>query len=632
MHRLLFLFILPTVFSCASSSEETLLPPNIIWINAEDIGPGFGCYGDDYATTPNIDKMAESSILYRHAYATAPICAPSRSCLISGVYATSLGTQHLRMETTKPDFIETFSEYLRDSANYFTTNNGKTDYNFSPDGVWDYWKQGVAPWRNRPEGQPFFSMFTIGATHEGRGNMIDRYQEAVAQLPEDILHDPASAPVPPYYPDTQETRELWARYYDLITEFDRQVGEILDSLDADGLTENTIVFVFADHGYGLPRYKRWLYKTGLHVPLLVHIPEKYQHLAPQAMGTETEQLVSFVDFASTTLNLAGVTIPEHMQGQAFLGEEIAEPRDYVYGARSRADDMYEVSRAVLNDRYIYIRHYMPYLPYIQPGRISGDQKESYRLLRQYKEAETLSEESMEMWQAKPSEELYDLQQDPQELTNLANVADYQSIKQSLHNQLKQWMIEKKDIGLLYETEMLLRAENSSPYEVAHSAEGFDVEKVLEAAEMVGMADPEELATALESPDNGVRFWAMIGLRNLGEEASAYQLQIERVLEDKSPAVQLMAAETLCLLGDCEPTYPIYEKWLSDERNWLALQAARSLQLIGDKSCSLAPQMQQKIESMMNPPGSQRKYVDFNYASFTGWALEEALENCGAEVP
>jgi len=632
MHRLLFLVILPFVFSCASSSEEALPPPNIIWINAEDIGPAFGCYGDEYATTPNIDKMAESSILYRHAYASAPICAPSRSCLISGVYATSLGTQHLRMETTKPDFIETFPEYLRDSANYYTTNNGKTDFNFSPEGVWDYWEKDVAPWRNRPEGQPFFSMFTIGETHEGRGNMIERYNEAVTQLPDSMLHDPANAPVPTYYPNTQETRELWARYYDLITEFDRQVGEILDSLEADGLTENTIVFVFADHGYGLPRYKRWLYKTGLHVPLLVRIPEQYQHLASQAMGTETEELVSFVDFAPTTLNLAGVAIPDHMQGQAFLGEEAAEPRDYVYGARSRADDMYEMSRAILNDRYIYIRHYMPYLPYIQPGRISGDQKESYRLLRQYKKAGILSEESMEMWQPKPAEELYDLQQDPQELTNLADAADYQSVKQDLHNQLNEWMVEKKDIGLLYETEMLLRAANSSPYEIARDPEAFDAEKILEAAEMVGMAAPQELITALESSDSGVRFWAMVGLRDLGEEASAYQSQIKTALEDESPAVQLMAAETLCLLGDCEPTYPVYEKWLADERNWLALQAARSLQLIGEKACPLAPQMQQKIKSMMNPPGEQRKYVDFNYASFTGWALEEALVNCEAEVP
>ena len=631
MPKLLLIFYSLLLLGCTSSSEETLPPPNIIWINAEDIGPAFGCYGDEYATTPNINKIAKSSILYRHAYATAPICAPSRSCLISGVYATSLGTQHLRMEAAKPNFIETFPEYLRDSANYFTTNNGKTDFNFSPEGVWDYWKGDVAPWRNRPAERPFFSMFTIGATHEGRGNSIERHQEATAQLPENMLHDPANAPVPPYYPETQETRELWARYYDLITEFDRQVGEILDSLNADGLTENTIVFVFADHGFGLPRYKRWLYKTGLHVPLLVHIPEKYQHLAPQAMGTETERLVSFVDFAPTTLNLAEVSIPEHMQGQTFLGESVAEPRAYVYGARSRADDMYEMSRAVLNDQYIYIRHYMPYLPYIQPGLISGDQKESYRLLRQYREAGTLSEESMEMWQRKPAEELYDLQQDPQELNNLADADEYQDIKQDLHNQLNEWMVEKKDIGLLYETEMLLRAENSSPYEVARSS-SFDVKKVLNAAEMVGMADPQKLVTALESPDSGVRFWAMVGLRDLGEKAGAYQSQIKATLEDESAAVQLMAAETLCLLGDCEPAYPVYEKWLGDERNWLALQAARSLQLIGEKSCPLAPQMQEKIKSMMNPPGERRKYIDFNYASFTGWALEEALKNCGAEVP
>ncbi|MEQ9438246.1 MAG: sulfatase-like hydrolase/transferase [Cyclobacteriaceae bacterium] len=625
---LCFLFI----WCGTAQSQDMIPPPNIIWINAEDIGPAFGCYGDDYATTPNIDQMAKSSILYRHAYASAPICAPSRSCLISGIYATSLGTQHLRMETTKPDFVETFPEYLRKQANYFTTNNGKTDYNFDPAGVWDFTEKNTAPWRNRSDDRPFFSMFTIGETHEGPGNLPERYQQAVASLSEEMLHDPAQAPVPPYYPDMPETRELWAHYYDLITEFDRQVGEILYNLEEDGLTENTIVFVFADHGFGLPRYKRWLYKTGLHVPLLVQIPEKYQHLAPQAPGTETEELVSFVDFAPTTLNLAGVSIPDHMQGNAFLGKEIAESRDYVYGARSRADDMYEMSRAILNDRYIYIRHYMPYLPYIQPGFIFSDRKESFRILRAAKETGKLSDESLEMWQPKPAEELYDLQKDPQELTNLADDAKYQNIKQDLHEKLNQWMIDIKDVGLLYETEMLLRAENTSPYEVGHNPEQFDVEKILAAAEMVGIASAQKLVAALQDPDSGVRFWAMTGLRNLGESASAYQADIEQALQDDSPAVQLIAAETLCLLGNCEPTHQVYEKWLGDDRNWLALQAARSLQLIGKKSCPMVPTMQQKIRDLSSPPGGQRKYIDFNYASFTGWALEVALENCGAEIP
>ena len=490
----------------------------------------------------------------------------------------------------------------------------------------------TAPWRNRPDDRPFFSMFTIAETHEGPGNLPERYQQAVASLSEEMLHDPAQAPVPPYYPDNPETRELWAHYYDLITEFDRQVGEILYNLEEDGLTENTIVFVFADHGFGLPRYKRWLYKTGLHVPLLVRIPEKYQHLASQAPGTETEELVSFVDFAPTTLNLAGVPIPDHMQGNTFLGKNTSAPRDYVYGARSRADDMYEMSRAILNDRYIYIRHFMPYLPYIQPGFIFSDRKESFRILRAAKEAGKLSDESLKMWQPKPAEELYDLQKDPQELTNLADSPDYQDIKQNLHQKLNQWMINSKDVGLLYETEMLLRAGNSSPYEVGHNPKQFNVKKVLAAAEMVGMASPQELVTALQDTDSGVRFWAMTGLRNLGEEAAAYQADIKKALQDDSPAVQLIAAETLCLLGYCEPTHAIYEKWLGDDRNWLALQAARSLQLIGEHSCPMVPAMQQKIRDLNNPPGAQRKYIDFNYASFTGWALEVALENCGAEVP
>ena len=297
-------------------------PPNILWITSEDTSPLFGCYGDSQATTPAIDQLAAEGVVYTNAYASAPICAPARSCLISGMYATSLGTQHLRSDVAIPDFVRGLPAYLSDSG-YFTFLYGKTDYNFGPAGMWDYREQELTPWRNRQAGQPFFGMYTIGNTHEGRVNIEANYEAAVADLPDSLFHDPAQAQLPPYFPDTPEFRDIWANYHDLISDFDLQVADIVQGLKDDGLYDRTIIFIFSDHGLGLPRYKRWLYRTGLQVPLIVRAPPQYQHLIGQPAGATTDELVSFVDFAPTVLQLANVPTPDYMEGLAFLGEHRA---------------------------------------------------------------------------------------------------------------------------------------------------------------------------------------------------------------------------------------------------------------------------------------------------------------------
>jgi N-sulfoglucosamine sulfohydrolase len=344
----LLLLILPEVFlfSRCSYEQEKSDSPNILWIVTEDISPALGCYGDEYAKTPNLDELAGRGIRYDYAYATAPICAPSRSSLITGLYATSLGTQHLRTEVKKPDYIKTFPVHLKE-AGYFVTNYGKTDYNFDPEGIWDYWEQDLFPWRKRKGNQPFFSFLNIGSTHEGPGNNEAAYQRAVEDLPDSLFHDPEKANLPPYFPDTPEMRRIWAQYYDLVSDMDVQAGEILQGLQEDGLMENTIIFFFSDHGFGLPRYKRWLYRTGLQVPLIIYIPPAYRAFCSFRAGSGSEDLVSFVDFAPTVLNLAGIKVPAYMQGKKFLGDSVDRPRKYVFGARSRADDMYEVSRQYL---------------------------------------------------------------------------------------------------------------------------------------------------------------------------------------------------------------------------------------------------------------------------------------------
>ncbi|MBS0000094.1 MAG: sulfatase-like hydrolase/transferase [Cyclobacteriaceae bacterium] len=619
---------------CSWESETSEKPPpNILWIVTEDISPALGCYGDDYAKTPNLDSFAARAIRYDYAYATAPICAPSRSCLITGLYATSLGTQHLRTEVKKPDFIKTFPVYLKESG-YFVTNYGKTDYNFDPTGIWDYWEQDPFPWRKRNGDQPFFSFLNIGSTHEGPGNNEDAYQRAVEDLPDSLFHDPDKANLPPYFPDTPEMRRIWAHYYDLVSDMDVEAGKILDALREDGLMENTIIFFFSDHGFGLPRYKRWLYSTGLQVPLIIYLPPAYQHFSKTRAGNSSDDMISFVDFAPTVLNLAGIEPPGYMQGKKFLGDSVDRPRKYVYGARSRADDMYEISRAVLARDYIYIRHYLPYLPYIQPGYIFSDSKISFRELRKLYLANELPDETLKLWQHKPVEELYNLKNDPFELNNLARDRNYREIRDYLHEQLKSWIIETRDVGFLFEPEYRIRAEDTTTYEMAQDSSRYDIGKILAAAELVGMGSIPEIEEAIHSDDSGVRFWGVTALRNDLAAAEKSIALLEGLLEDPSPVVQIAAAETLCAADHCENALAVLDHWVQDDRPWLALYAARSLQLIGDKACPLVPTMHKVLEKNIRDPqaaSAGSRYLDFNFSAFTSWALEVALVNCGEDV-
>jgi len=627
-----YLFIVLLFFSCQSEQrgEVELPPPNIVWINAEDLSPAFGCYGDDFATTPNIDKLAKNGVVYTNSYATAPICAPSRSALATGLYATAMGTQHLRSETPKPDFIQTLPEHMR-QAGYFTSLNGKTDYNFDPTGVWEYWKNDNAPWRQRKDDRPFYSMFVFGVSHEGAGNFKDKYDELTKDLPKEMFHSKEEVEVPPYYPDNETSRDLWARYYDLISVFDQKVGEVVDNLEEDGLLENTIVFVFSDHGFGMPRYKRWLNDTGIRVPLVIYTPEKYKDYFPTKRGQKTDELVSFVDYVPTVMNLAGLEPAETMQGRAFLGKNLSEQREYVYGARSRADDMYETSRAVRDDRYIYIRHYMPQYPYIQDGYIFSDRKESLKLLRAEHQANNLPPASEAMWHPKPIEELYDLKDDPQELNNLAESPEFAEVKERLHSKMTDWILRHRDIGFLHEAEFMIRSKGSTPYEYAQS-DDYQLENILAAAEKVGKASVQEFIEGLKNSDSGVRYWSVIGLLNLGEEAKSAESDLLNVLKnDTSPSVQIAAAETLCGLGNCEPTLPILEKYLKDERVWVTLYAARTTQLIGEAARPLIPTIKQVLENNLGEPGAKRKYKDFNYAAFISWPLEWSLQEMGEPV-
>ncbi|HPD14481.1 MAG TPA: sulfatase-like hydrolase/transferase [Planctomycetota bacterium] len=421
----------------ALARAQAKKPLNVLWVTCEDTSPDLGCYGDPYAVTPNLDKLAAEGCRYDLAFSHAPVCAPARSGIITGMYPTTIGSHHMRCQAVPQPFVRCFTEYLR-AAGYYCTNNSKTDYNFPPPlTAWDECSN-KAHWRSRPDkSQPFFAVFNIGATHESQC------------WPNDgpFQHDPAKANLPPYYPDTPVVRRNWARYYDQVTKMDAQVAGILRQLREDGLAEDTVVFFYGDHGRGLTRGKRWCYDSGLRVPLLIRWPGVIKP------GSTSDRLVCFIDFGPTVLSIAGIQPPEHMQGRAFLGPFDTPPRDCVFAARDRMDETYDIIRSVRDKRFRYIRNFEPHKPYAQVIKYMEKMPILQEMRRLHAEGKLSGPPALWFAERKPVEELYDTTKDPHEIDNLAGKPEFQDTLAKMRKQLDDWMKETKDLGLIPEAEL-----------------------------------------------------------------------------------------------------------------------------------------------------------------------------------
>lgn len=423
--------------------------PNILWITTEDMSADIPAYGDSTVATPFLDRLSREGIRFTEVYSVSGVCAPSRSAIITGNYPTYMGTNHMRTasggraglkayEAVPPADVKCFSEYLR-AAGYYCTNNSKTDYQFGdPFTAWDESSE-KAHWRNRPKGKPFFSVFNIMRTHES---------QIWLQKDQPLRVDPNKVKIPPYYPESPIIRKDIARNYDNIMAMDSIAGGIFRQLEEDGLLQNTIVFFFSDHGAGLPWYKRELYDRGLHVPFMVRFPDG------KGAGSTRNALHSFVDIAPTVLSLAGVKIPDQIQGQAFLGnQKSAKQRRYIYAARDRMDEETDLVRAVRDNRFKYIRNFQPDKSNYQelPYRYRMDLMNE---IMRFKKEGKLNDIQKRWFEVKPAEELYDTEADPYELNNLANDPQYAEKRNELRLALDQWLIDTRDKGFLPEKYLL----------------------------------------------------------------------------------------------------------------------------------------------------------------------------------
>ncbi|MGE4489255.1 MAG: sulfatase-like hydrolase/transferase [Kiritimatiellales bacterium] len=579
----------------AAESER----PNILWLTSEDNNTFWiGCYGNPDAETPNIDRLASEGFRYVNAFANAPVCAPSRSTWITGVYALSMGTHPMRSRYDIPhDRIPYYPDCLR-ADGYYCANFTKTDYNIGgrPDGdCWDAtrplnWKKKrkKAPysqpdWDVLKQHEPFFQVVNFFDSHESRA------QGDV----ENTDHRPADTRLRAYHPDLPDIRKNYAKYYDAMKRMDGHVGRVLARLDESGMADNTIVVYCSDHGGVMPRSKRFLFDTGLHAPLIVRIPEKYRSLWPaDRPGSTVDRLVSFVDMPKTWLSLAGAEIPSVMQGRIFLGPDAEPEPEYHFAFRGRMDERIDNTRAVHDKRFLYIKNYMPFVP-------SGQHLDflwkmaATRAWDAYDRSGGTDAVTGRFFRPKAGpEELYDSVNDPDNVHNLIGDPEYADVADRMQKALHSWQLSIHDAGLIPESDGVRRAADHGVtlYELVRNPEWYNLPASLDAADTALDADPAklpQLTVYMKSADAGLRYWGVTGCLMLGAQAAPAEDAVRALLSDDSHEVRAMAAWVLFRLGDRDACCATLGALL-ENHSYATLSVLNIIDWMGDDGAALLP--------------------------------------------
>jgi arylsulfatase A-like enzyme len=591
--------------------------PNILWLTSEDHGPEMGCYGDQLARTPNVDALAAKGMLFTRAWSCAPVCAPARTAIISGVYPSSSGGLHMRSMVPLPEQIKLYPQFLRE-AGYYCTNNSKEDYNCQkPAGLWDE-SSGKAHWRNRRDGQPFFAIFNSTKSHESQ----------IRTRPHQAITDPAKVRVPAYHPDTPEVRQDWAQYYDKVSAADADAGRHLQELEQAGLADDTIVFYYGDHGSGMPRSKRWPSNSGLHVPMVVYFPEKWRQLAPEEYrpGGRSERMVNFVDLAPTLLSLVDIKPPAWMQGLAFAGPHQAKPPEFLFGERGRMDERYDLVRSVTDGRYVYLRNYFPHVSQAQRVAYQFQTPTTRVWWERFEQGLTNDAQSIFWRVPKAPEELYDLETDPDEVRNLAASPEHQTILERLRRAQREHAAAIRDVCFLPEGEIHTRSEGSTPYEMARDDACYPLERIIAAADLASNLDAgalPKLKELLTDGDSAVRYWAALGYLMRGREAvSGNETGLHAALDDNSPYVRIVAAQALVQYGaesNRSPALETLAELAPPQTNGVLVSmfALGVIEALGDQARSLRPQIRAMKPQGPSPDGRFNSYVPRLIQSISG---------------
>jgi len=557
--------------------------PNVVWIVSEDNSVHYlEHFFAGGAKAPNIEALARHGLTFNHAFSNGPVCSVARTTLATACYGPRIGTQfHRRYKMAPmPEGLRMFPAYLRDSG-YYTTNNSKKDYNAVEDkGVWDESSRN-ASWRNRPDkSQPFFHMQSHPPSHESSLHFKQTTYEN-----EKTATDPNSVRLADYFPDTPLFRYTHARYHDRMAVIDGIVGDTVAKLKEDDLLEDTFILYFGDHGGVLPRSKGYVYESGLHVPLVVRVPENFKHLVDADAGSRVDGFVSFIDFGPTTLQLAGVDIPGPVDGRPFLGKGVSidevDARDESFGYADRFDEKYDLIRSIRKGKYQYIRNYQPYLP---DGLQNNYRYKmlAYKEWRELFKAGKLSGPQLQFFQPKPVEALFDVEADPHEVNNLAGDPEYAEVLAELRSRLREIVKGLPDLSFYPESYLVANAmENPVEFGQGHKTEIAELVDTADLALLPYEKAKPKLQEALDSDNAMIRYWGAMACSSFGREAADLALCVKPLLKDDCPIVRVRAVEFLGIIGQQNPQPILTEIVNTTQDPVLATEALNSVVLFRD---------------------------------------------------
>lgn len=561
--------------------------PNILWITFEDTSPQFiGCYGNSYARTPVIDRLSAEGVRFINAFSTGTVCSPSRSAIITGVKTYKTGTGNHRSSYPLPEWIKGFPYYLKEQG-YYTTNNSKTDYNIANAGefIKQAWNEssGQAGWWNRSYGQPFFAVFNIGDSHQSR-TMTESYpwylEHVLDQLPENERIAENEFDMPPFYIDTPEMRKQLARVYNSIKLTDNKIGSLLNRLEKDHLKDSTIIFLFADHGEGIPRGKTNGISLGYRVPFIIWFPEMYKHLSPWGTGgIITNELISFEDLAPTLINLAGGSVPVYLTGRILAGRNRSGLRPYLTLSSDRSDNGIDLVRTVTNGKYLYSRNYLPFMPelryirYMEIGEIKQQMRKDLA-------DDRLNPLQKSLFEPRPPEFLFDTENDPWETKNLVADPNCQDVLKEMRDQLRKEILQSHDVLFLPEYEIGMLSQTTTAFEFRLDTTGYPIEKIYKVASSAGFKGREVTIKQIEwlsSPDKIIRYWAIVGLRSQGREYLIPFLKtLIKAMDDVYPPVAVSASAIVFELSGNQIAEEKLKQYCKAENMDMALMAIHYL--------------------------------------------------------
>lgn len=582
---LFYLVLLLYGFSIASAGEKD--NPNILWITIEDTSPQFiGCYGNKDARTPVVDNLAEEGVRFTNAFSTGTVCSPSRTAIISGVKTYQTGAGNHRSKYPFPDFIKGFPYYLQKQG-YYTTNNSKTDYNVQGEKefIAEAWNESSneAGWWDRNPGQPFFAVFNFLESHQSRTMTMtyEWYLENVFNHLTPVERIGADDfEMPPFYRDSPEMRKQFARVYNSISLMDKRVGNLIRRLEEDNLKDSTIIFFYADHGEGMPRGKTNGINYGYRVPFIIWFPEKYKHLSPWGTGgAVTDELVDFTDLAPTLISLAGGEIPKHQTGRPFLGKNRQKPAEHLHLSSDRSDNGIDMVRTVTDGRYVYSRNYMPFIPearyirYMEIGEIKQQMREDLA-------GEKLNALQESLFEERPAEFLFDIENDLWETKNLAADSDARQVLEKMQQLLKEELLQSRDVMFLPEYEIAQLSKSSTAYEFRKDKQLYPLEEIVEAASLAGFRGAKETRQQVEwlgSSNKIVRYWAALGLRSQSKsDWKSHAAAIQKAMDDDYPPVAVTASAISWELSGSKKAEENLRLFCADENLDISLMAVNYL--------------------------------------------------------